>query len=190
MSDNKSLDIDFTVKMTVVNAIDEESLLDGFGCIEHDFKITNAIIRTENCGSKEEIAERLRPTALQGLANLYHAITGEDCEEYVALGMATSAVSSLIYERDQLRNTVGRLESLHMRATQERNDLQRELTEARIAIDDATEHHAELEQELANLCDRHRRGKLPHPKASVCVSCTEEQLKRKRATMSIEGAGN
>lgn len=38
-----------------------------------------------------------------GMANLYHFITGKDCDEQVALGMATSAVSSLKAEGDRLR---------------------------------------------------------------------------------------
>lgn len=53
--------------------------------------------------SKLEIENRLKESALDGLCNLYHAITGQHCERYVSLGMATSAVSTLINERDGLR---------------------------------------------------------------------------------------
>lgn len=37
-----------------------------------------------------------------GLVNIYHALTGNDCPCHLALGMATSAVSSLKAERDRL----------------------------------------------------------------------------------------
>lgn len=52
---------------------------------------------------KAEIEERLEKVALDGLANLYHAITGKECEKYVALGMATSAVSTLKHSHAQLK---------------------------------------------------------------------------------------
>lgn len=44
---------------------------------------------------KLKIEERLEKVALDGLCNIYRAITGKDCERYVSLGVATSAVSKL-----------------------------------------------------------------------------------------------
>lgn len=51
---------------------------------------------------KAEIEARVKEDALGGLSNIYHAITGNSCEKYVALGMATAAVSSLRVDRDEL----------------------------------------------------------------------------------------
>lgn len=50
-----------------------------------------------------QVEQRLEKVALDGLANLYRAITGKECERQYALGMATSAVSVLLHERDSLR---------------------------------------------------------------------------------------
>jgi hypothetical protein len=44
---------------------------------------------------KAEVEQALGKVAVRGLQNLYHAITNKDCEPYVALGMATSAVSTM-----------------------------------------------------------------------------------------------
>jgi hypothetical protein len=59
-----------------------------------------------------ERAQEERNRLGTGLANLYHVITGRTCDKHVALGMATSAVSSLQFqleqvtkERDTLRNS-------------------------------------------------------------------------------------
>ena len=51
-------------------------------------------------------SEVSQDVAVTGLVNIYHAITSETCERYVALGMATSAVSALMSERDALRQRV------------------------------------------------------------------------------------
>ena len=65
--------------------------------------------------TKQRVEQRLEGVALDGLANLYHAITGKTCERYIALGMATSAVSSLISERDALRDDAERLARMELR---------------------------------------------------------------------------
>lgn len=53
---------------------------------------------------KAEVERRAEKGALQALANLYHAITGKDCERYNAIGMATSAVSSLMADNASIRS--------------------------------------------------------------------------------------
>ena len=55
-------------------------------------------LRVEN-----EILEQFNVRLTTGLVNIYHVITGEACKHGVALGMATSAVSSLKSENAALR---------------------------------------------------------------------------------------
>ena len=66
--------------------------------------------------------------AFTGLANIYHVITGEECGHDVALGMATSAVSGLMSERDALKQRVvflnGRLEYWFKEATKARGEVE------------------------------------------------------------------
>lgn len=58
----------------------------------------------DNCEALEQINMRLST----GLVNIYHVITGEACPHGVALGMATSAVSSLKSENAALREQLDR----------------------------------------------------------------------------------
>lgn len=60
---------------------------------------------------KSEIEEQLGRVAVRGLANIYKFITGNECENYVALGMATSAVATLKRDRDELKAEVERLKA-------------------------------------------------------------------------------
>lgn len=62
------------------------------------------------------IAER---NALRtGLHNIYHVITDEECNAAVALGMATSAVSSLINQNTALREQLARAGEVGLRNAQ------------------------------------------------------------------------
>lgn len=58
-----------------------------------------------------------------GLSNLYHVITNERCDDAVALGMATSAVGSLIRLRDELKDQLAQV-------TQERDGYREQLLKA------------------------------------------------------------
>lgn len=53
----------------------------------------------ENCNMLEQLNVQLTT----GLVNIYHVITNEHCKHGVALGMATSAVSSMLSEITALR---------------------------------------------------------------------------------------
>lgn len=68
--------------------------------------------------AEEEAQIEARIDGIGGLVNIHHAITGKQCPRYVALGMATAAVSDLIFkskllelENERLKQHVKDLDS-------------------------------------------------------------------------------
>ena len=121
--------------------------------------------------------ERERDAARAGLRNLYSIMTGADCDERIALGLATSAVHRLVTERDAARAKVREHEQwesdhqMHTLVSPERMK----------AFERAEQRVAELEKQKGALYEERNRLKamlqriasIPEVDEGYSASCEE-----------------